>query len=197
MSRIEPLPVDQLDEFAEFFEPVEKVMGFKPTANMIMARRPEIMKHVGRLALTIMTEDGTVDLPLKWMIAHLASLSAGCSYCSAHTLSNGHDFGVPLDKIEKIWSYETSDIFTDAERAALSFAQVASLKPSGATDAHFEELRKYWSDDQIVEMVAVVSFFGFMTSFNDNLDVTLEDKPLEFAKAHGLEKQGWVVRGGR
>ena len=197
MSRIEPLPADQLDQFAEFFDPVEQAMGFKPTANMIMARQPEIMKHVGRLALAIMCEDGTVGMPLKWMIAHLASLSAGCSYCTAHTLSNGHDFGVPLEQIEQIWSYENSDRFTDAERAALSFAQVASLKPSGATDAHFEELHKYWSDDQIVEMVAVVSFFGFMTSFNDNLDVTLEDKPLEFAKAYGLEQQGWVVRGGR
>lgn len=197
MSRIEPLPADQLAAFAEFFDPVEKAMGFKPTANMIMARRPEILKHVGRLALTIMAEDGVIDLPLKWMIAHLASLSAGCSYCTAHTLSNGHDFGVPLDKIEEIWSYENSDRFTDAERAALSFAQVASLKPSGATDAHFAELHKYWSDDQIVEMVAVVSFFGFMTTFNDNLDVTLEDKPLDFAIAHGLGNQGWVIRGGR
>ena len=197
MSRIDPLPVEQMGEFAEFFEPVEATMGFKPTAMMIMARHPEITRHVGRLAITIMCEDGTIGMPLKWMIAHLASLSAGCSYCSAHTLSNGHDFGVPLDKIEQIWSYESSDRFSDAERAALSFAQVASLTPSGATEVHFEELRKYWSDDQIVEMVAVVSFFGFMNRFNDNLDVTLEDKPLKFAKAQGLEKQGWAARGGR
>jgi uncharacterized peroxidase-related enzyme len=197
MSRIDPLPADQMSEFVDFFKPVEAAMGFKPTAMMIMARHPEITHHLGKLAITIMCEDGTIGMSLKWMIAHLASLSAGCSYCSAHTLSNGHDFGVPLDKIEEIWSYEHSDRFTDAERAALSFAQVASLTPSGATDAHFDELHKYWSDDQIVEMVAVVSFFGFMNRFNDNLDVTLEDKPLNFAKAQGLEKQGWEARGGR
>lgn len=197
MSRIDPLPAEQMGEFAEFFEPVEAAMGFKPTAMMIMARHPEITRHLGRLAITIMCEDGTIGMPLKWMIAHLASLSAGCSYCSAHTLSNGHDFGVPLDKIEHIWDYERSDRFSDAERAALSFAQVASLTPSGATDAHFDELRKYWSDDQIVEMVTVVSFFGFMNRFNDNLDVTLEDKPLDFAMTHGLEQQGWSAAGGR
>ena len=65
------------------------------------------------------------------------------------------------------------------------------MTPSGATDAHFEELHKYWSDDQIVEMVTVVSFFGFMNRFNDNLQVTLEDKPQAFALANGLDKHGW------
>ena len=195
MSRIEPLPENQLAEFAEFFGPVEKALGFKPTANMIMARCPEVLRHVGRLAIVIMCQDGTIGLPLKWMIAHLASLSAGCRYCSAHTLSNGHDFGVPIEKVREIWNYERSELFGDAERAALNFAQVASQTPSGATDAHFAELRKFWSDDQIVEMVSVVSFFGFMNRFNDNLQVTLEDKPLEFALANGLDRHGWSAGG--
>jgi len=191
MSRIEPLPEEELTEFAEFFEPVEKALGFKPTANMIMARCPEVLRHVGRLAIVVMCEDGSIGLPVKWMVAHLASLSAGCSYCSAHTLSNGHDFGVPMEKVQAIWDYERSDLFSDAERAALAFAQVASMTPSGATDEHFAELHKYWSDDQIVEMVTVVSFFGFMNRFNDNLQVTLEDKPRAFALANGLDKHGW------
>ncbi|MEP4377369.1 MAG: carboxymuconolactone decarboxylase family protein [Alphaproteobacteria bacterium] len=192
MSRIEPLPEEELSEFAEFFEPVEKAMGFKPTANMIMARCPDVLRHVGRLAIVIMCEDGTIGLPLKWMIAHLASLSAGCRYCTAHTLSNGYDFGVPMEKVDAIWDYERSDLFSEGERAALAFAQVASMTPSGATDAHFAELRKHWSDNQIVEMVTVVSFFGFMNRFNDNLDVTLEDKPMQFALDHGLDKHGWT-----
>tara|TARA_A100001037_G_scaffold209362_1_gene187580 strand:+ start:1634 stop:1777 length:144 start_codon:yes stop_codon:yes gene_type:complete len=42
-----------------------------------------------------------------------------------------------------------------------------------------------------MEMVAVVSFFGFMNRFNDNLAVTLKDKPHRFAVSHGLESQGW------
>lgn len=193
MSRIEPLPDDQLGDFAEFFVPVEKVLGFKPTANKIMARRPEILRHVGRLAITIMCEDGAVPLPLKWMVAHLASLSAGCMYCSAHTLSNGHDFGVPMAKVEAIWDYENSPAFTAAEKAAMAFAQVASLTPSGATDAHFAEMKKHYSDEQIVELVAVVSFFGFMNRFNDNLAVTLEDKPVAFAREHGLDRHGWKL----
>ena len=51
MSRIEPLPEEELADFAEFFEPVEKALGFKPTANMIMARCPDVLRHVGRLPL--------------------------------------------------------------------------------------------------------------------------------------------------
>ena len=45
--------------------------------------------------------------------------------------------------IELAFEYETSELFSDAERAALRLAQDASLVPNEATDAHFAALREH------------------------------------------------------
>jgi hypothetical protein len=39
--------------------------------------------------------------------------------------------------------------------------------PNAVTDAHFAELKKHYTDAQIVEIVAVISLFGFLNRFND------------------------------
>lgn len=186
MSRIEPLEDEELGEFREYFESVAQATGFKPNSSRIMARRPEILRLFGPLTLEIM-RGGTLPKPLKWMAAHLASMAAGCRYCSAHTLSNGHDHGLSLEKMKAVWEYETSPLFNEAERAALRFSQLASQVPVGTTPQDFDDLRRYYDDGEIVELLSVVSLFGFLNRFNDNLDVTLEDKAAGFIEREQLK----------
>jgi hypothetical protein len=52
------------------------------------------------------------------------------------------------------------------------------------------ELRKHWSDEQVVEIVGVVAMFGFLNRWNDTFATPLEDEPLEFGEKH-LTAHGW------
>ena len=59
-----------------------------------------------------------------------------------------------------------------------------------ATDADFEDLRKHFTEYQIVEIVSVVSMFGFLNRWNDTLATPLEEEPIDFGEKH-LSGNGW------
>ena len=72
----------------------------------------------------------------------------------------------------------------------MRLARDAALVPNQVTAAHFEELHKYLSDDEIVELVAMVSLFGFLNRWNDTMATQLEPEPLAFATKN-LAAVGW------
>ena len=71
-------------------------------------------------------------------------------------------------------------------------AHDSGVVPNAATDEQFAELAKHWSDSEIVEIVSVISMFGFLNRFNDTLANELEPDAVEFSDAH-LAQAGWTV----
>jgi len=92
-----------------------------------------------------------VATDLKDLIAHVASNAAGCRYCQAHTAHTAHKNGVSVEKLQKVWEFQTSDLFSDKERAALNFAFAAGSVPNQVTQEHHEALKQHFSEGQIVE----------------------------------------------
>jgi uncharacterized peroxidase-related enzyme len=179
MARIPPLTREEASKLDDAFEPVEERMGFLPNSLLTMARRPEVLRAVASLAQAART--GTVSRELKELIALVASTAAGCRYCQAHTASNATRAGADATKIALVWSYETSDVFDDAERAALTLAHHAALVPNQATDEDFAQLRRHFDDGQIVEIVTVIALFGFLNRWNDTVATDLEPRPFAVA----------------
>ena len=64
--------------------------------------------------------------------------------------------------------------------------------PNQAGPGHFEALREHFSEEAIVELVAVVSLFGWLNRWNDTMATELEGGPLAFASEH-LAPGGWRV----
>ena len=86
-------------------------------------------------------------------------------------------FEAPDEKIAAIWEFETSDLFSAAERAAISLAIKAGSLPNDANQADFDELAKYFDEEQIVEIVASIALFGFLNRWNDTMATQLEEVP--------------------
>jgi len=101
-------------------------------------------------------------------------------------------FDYAADKEKALWEYETSPLFTAAERAALRVAQGAAQVPNAVTDEDFEELKKHYTDTQIVDIVAVIALFGFLNRFNDTMATELETSPLAVGRRY-LAERGWSV----
>jgi len=191
MTRLDPAPAERQAEMAPELEAAGMAMGFVPNSARIMAHRPDILRGFLGLGAAILGPGGTLEPSLKQMVAHIASAAAGCSYCQAHTAERAAHAGLDTEKIAALWSYETSDLFSQAERSALSLAQAAARVPNDATQAHFDALKRHYSDEQIAELVAVIAFFGFLNRWNDTLATPLEESPLAFAEAH-LSGLGWT-----
>jgi uncharacterized peroxidase-related enzyme len=189
MPRIQPLPRAELSELEKGFAATEARMGFVPNSVLTMALRPEIAKAFGALATTVLGP-GVVPLDLKNMISQVCSRAAGCAYCMAHTAHTAERLGVGDVKEAALWEYETSPLYSEAERAALRVAQGAGQVPNAVTDADFAALKQHFSDEQIVEIVAVISVFGYLNRWNDTMATELEASPIAAGRKF-LSSRGW------
>lgn len=189
MARIPPVPLDRLGDLADVLDRSKQTLGFVPNSGRTLAHRPNILRAFSRFA-GIVNGPGKVPIPLKRLLAHMASRTAGCQYCAAHTGHITETAGVDPAKIEALFEYETHPTFTEAERAALRVAQLASLVPNAVEDEDFNALRDHFDDGEIIEIVAVISIFGWYNRFNDTMATTLEETPTAFGEAH-LAASGW------
>jgi uncharacterized peroxidase-related enzyme len=181
MANVKPLRREDLPQYEDLFKTYEHQMGFVPNSFFTMARRPEILEGFRSLILAVWTT-GTVDSQLKPLVALMTSYGAGCRYCQAHEVARSHETGVSLDKISQIHDFERSNLYTEAERAALRLALAAGQHPNGATRRNFDELRRYYDEGQIVEIVAVIAAFGFLNRWNETMATDLEPEPLALAQ---------------
>ncbi len=182
MSRVNPIQNPKESELGSLFSNAEKWMGFLPNDGLIMAHKPEVLKAFFQLAKTVYAE-GKIDAKLKRMLGHLSSKVSGCQYCSAHTAFGANEQGVEKDKLEQLWEYKTSSLFSNAEKAALEIALKGSMVPNQVTDEDFIELKKYYDDEAIVEIVGVISMFGFLNRWNATLNTQIENVPETFYKS--------------
>lgn len=189
MPRIEPLKREDLAEHEPTFAAVEAALGVLPNSTLTMARWPELMRAFAELNAVVMGER-RVSGVLKQMVAAMVSSAAGCTYCQAHTAHVATRRGADEEKIAALWEFETSPLFSDAERAALRVAQGAGCVPNGVTDEDMAELRRHFDDEEVVELVAVMANFGFLNRWNDTMSTELERSPLAWASER-LAHAGW------
>lgn len=190
MARMDPLARDAAPDLDDDFAFFERTLGFVPNSLLTMARRPALARGLIALSRGVYDPRGEVDLGLKRLLGHAASMAAGCLYCRAHTGTSAMRHGIAPDKLAALPDYRTSALYSDAERVAIDFAFAAASQPNDVDDALFERLRAHWSEGQIVEILGVVGLFGFFNRWNDSMATTLEPSPLAEAQAH-LAPTGW------
>jgi len=188
--RIAPLPAEHTPELKDAFEAMKKNLGFVPNSMLILQRKPKIARALAQLTASIWEPGGEVERGFKRLVAHVASRTAGCRYCMAHTAGGALHFGVEDNKLAAVWDYQTSPLYSAAERAALDFAVAAAEVPNAVTDDMFAALRRHWSEDEIVEIAGVIALFGFLNRWNDTLATPLEDEPVAVGEKY-LALRGW------
>jgi uncharacterized peroxidase-related enzyme len=190
MPLVKPLSPEanlEVKKLAEFFN---ETLGFCPNSVLTMQIRPEIASAFINLNKAVMENYGRVSSALKRMIAWVSSNAAGCSYCQAHSIRAAERYGANSEQLENIWEYRTHDAFNEAERAALDFALAASQIPNAVDDQLEERLHNHWDEGEIVEILGVISLFGYLNRWNDSMGTSIEEGAIESAEKY-LTKNGW------
>ncbi len=191
MPHMNPLPPESLpDDIQKQFEHYRETRGFTPNSIQTMARRPNIVRAFMALNKAVLYE-GTVSEELKMLVSLIASQVSGCRYCQAHMANLSKIYNASQEKIEKVWEFESNDIFSDAERAALRLAYKGAIAPAEATQADFDEAAKYFDEGQIVEIVASVALFGYLNRWNDTMATEIEQLPAQVAQSTIGRSSGW------
>ncbi len=191
MAHVEPLPRSELAEFEPVFAMIEGVVGFVPNSLLTLGRSPEILRAFGALSGAVLGAS-RIGPELRQLVAFVSSTAAGCRYCQAHTSHGAERLGVSSEKLRAAFEFETSPLFDDAERAALRLARDASILPNATTAAHFEALRAHFDEREIVDLVAILSLFGWLNRWNDTLATALETPAVDFGE-RTLAAAGWSV----
>ena len=190
MPLVQPLDPNhdpQTKELAEFFN---ETLGFCPNSVLTMQHRPAISKAFINLNKAVMANEGRVTSALKRMIAWVSSNATGCRYCQAHAIRAAERYGAEQDQLNNIWEFRTHAAFSEAERAALNFSLAASQVPNAVDEKIKEQLYKYWNEGEIVEMLGVISLFGYLNRWNDSMGTTIENGAVESGELY-LRKYGW------
>lgn len=189
MAHLKPLPKNLHSDLEPKFDHYQRTRGFIPNSILTMQRRPKISKAFMDLNQAILYE-GTVSEELKMLVSLIASQAAGCRYCQAHMANLSKIYHASKEKIEAVWEYQTSPLFTDAERAVLQLAYHGAIIPNAATSKDFDEVKKHFNEDEIVEIVASIALFGYLNRWNDTMATDLEEYPKEVAQDL-IASKGW------
>ena len=190
MPLVHPLTPESTPDVSKLAEFFNETLGFCPNSVLTMQIRPEIARSFINLNMAVMTNHGRITSAFKRIIAWVSSNAAGCKYCQAHAIRAAERYGAQQEQLDNIWEYRTHKSFNEAERAALDFTLAASQIPNAVDDAIQQRLHQYWDDGEIVEILAVVSLFGYLNRWNDSMATSIENGAIKSAEKY-LAKSGW------
>ena len=190
MPLVRPLSPESNPDVSKLAEFFNETLGFCPNSVLTMQIRPEIARSFINLNIAVMTNHGRVTSAFKRIIAWVSSNAAGCNYCQAHAIRAAERYGAEQEQLDNIWEYRTHKSFNEAERAALDFSLAASQLPNAVDEELQQRLHRYWDDGEIVEILAVVSLFGYLNRWNDSMATSIENGATESAEKY-LVKSGW------
>ena len=190
MPLVTPLTSDHDPETRELATFFNETLGFCPNSVLTMQRRPAISKAFINLNKAVMANEGRVTSALKRMIAWVSSNATGCRYCQAHAIRAAERYGGTHEQLDNIWNYRTHPAFSEAERVALDFSLAASQIPNMVNEQIKERLYAHWDEGEIIEMLGVISLFGYLNRWNDSMGTSIEEGAVLSGQQY-LGKHGW------
>lgn len=169
MARIALIEPDQASpEVKEIYE--QKLKGKPGNAQKAMAHRPEMLKNFLGFYATV---GRSLDRKLYELIYIRVSMINECGYCLQHHLASSKRAGVTPED----WALLKEGNFahlTDKERAALGFAERLTRSPQSINDDDFIDLRKYFSDEEILDLHLLVGLANLTNRLTGPLALPLE-----------------------
>jgi len=137
----------------------------------LWGRSPRVFVGVATLYGALDRRRSPIEPALRSLITVRVSQINWCAFCvdinSALVLKRGGD----LAKLAELEHFETSALFSEREKAALAYAEAMTYSDRQPDAGHFERLRRHFSDDEIIEITAVVAFQNLSSKFNAALGV--------------------------
>ena len=100
--------------------------------------------------------NGVVDHSIKELCRVYVSRSVKCEYCGNQRSEAAQLAGISEGKLDELLNFETSDSYSERERAALAYAEAITwrLDPD---DSFWERLRAHFSEEELVELACFVA----------------------------------------
>jgi alkylhydroperoxidase family enzyme len=173
MTRITPLPREAItDPELQALMAEGEVLGVPDELfARIVARARDQAVPLMR-ALLMSHAQGNVDHKLKEIIRILLARFAKDEYFASLRSTKASDMGLTEKRIDEgCFAYEDdSKGFSEAEKCALRYADLMFLDANQLDNTFYDEMKKHWSEAQIMELGAFIAFHYGMQMFMRSLD---------------------------
>lgn len=186
-ARVAPLAADDPRSQDPQLEDLVNFVGYRPHALLTMARKPGVLPAVMALVQSTLRGDGLLEPALRFLLAAEACRGARCAYSTVHAVHAAQHAGVTWAQLAALPTYPHSEQFSERERAALRIASAGATLPVADARPAFEEARRHFSDDELIEIVSTVALFGWFNRWNSLMRTTMEPVPAE-----ALHHVGWL-----
>ena len=171
MSRISRLDRSEVTtEIAALYDKIFAVRGNVPNMFRVMAHRPEIFATM-QAHFAAVLNSGTVPSKLKELIIVRTSQLNETRYCLASHTILARNLGWTDDQLTHLANWAQRSDFTPAEKAALRLAETVTRNANAVTDEQFAELRNFYSEGEIVELLCAIGLFNYFNRFNNALQM--------------------------
>jgi len=86
----------------------------------------------------------------------------------------GRKAGISDAKLFALADFESSDLFTEPEKLALRYAVILTVTPVDVPDDFFAQLRRHFSDAQLVELTSAIAWENYRARFNHAFGIEAE-----------------------
>jgi uncharacterized peroxidase-related enzyme len=189
MPRISRRKRDEVSgESLAIYDRVLRDRGNVPNMFRTLAHRPEIFETI-IAHMDAVLNTGTLPKKLKELVIVRTSQLNRTPYCLASHTAICKRLGWNDDQLEALNDAPASGEFSAAEKVAIHLAEAMTLDAHSYSDADFARLRNFYSEGEVVELMAAIGLFNYFNRFNDLLQM----EPTKPATPEELEQAGVTV----
>lgn len=174
MARVRDVEIRELpDDVQPIYQKFATEYGPFLNQVKVFAHRPSAVKHIMGLLLDLADEQ---ILPKRYLEIALVVVSKinECRYCVAHHTPRLIDQGLSAEAVANILEPQV-DGFDAVDMLVRDHAVQVTNNSQYIRDQMFDELKKHFSQEQIVELTLRTALCGFFNRFNDALQIGMED----------------------
>lgn len=176
MARFLPVQKDAATDAARaVYAEIEKDFGFVPNLFKTLASSAAFLEAIYNLHRLIMG-----PLQMRERTRNLVVLKVAKANKSDYLVNLYRPFavrsGISEEEIKALDDHEKSDLFSYDEKLAMSYADMVTHNPLEVSGDFFKFLKNHYTQQQVIEMTAIIGFFTMLDRFSRALEVDIEKK---------------------
>lgn len=132
---------------------------------------PKVFSSLALLYGALDRKSSPIDPALRTLISVRVSQINWCAFCVDINSATGLKRDIDIEKLQHLSRFSESVLFSNKEKAALHFAESVTYSDRSSKESEFIELRKYFDDEAIIELTALIAFQNMSSKFNSALAV--------------------------
>jgi AhpD family alkylhydroperoxidase len=137
----------------------------------LWGRTPRVFLSMAAMYGALNRKASPLAPALRTLILVRVSQINWCAFCIDINSATGIKHGVSEEKLAALPQFTESDLFDEGEKAALAYAEEMTYSDRRSDPALIATLQRYFSNDAIIELTALIAYQNLSSKFNAALGV--------------------------